>query len=763
MMYPHLPAMKKHSQDKKAFAAPFTDGNEAMPHAKDTVPPHLSRVSPTPTPPYGEPMAPGCQKSPDAANAKTKSMDAFRASGEGHPLTTNLGMKVADNQNTLRAGERGPALLEDVHFLEKMAHFDQERIPERVVHARGSGAHGFFQVYESLAEYTKAAFLQNPEEKTPVFVRFSTVQGFRGSPDTVRDIRGWATKFYTQEGNFDLVGNNTPVFFIQDALKFPDFVHAVKPEPHNEVPQGQSAHDSFWDYVSLQPETLHNVLWAMSDRGIPRSFRTMEGFGIHTYRLINAEGRAHFVRFHWKPLYGKASLLWDEAQLITGRDPDFHRKDLWQAIEAGDYPEYELGLQILTEEEAGKLDFDILDPTKLIPEALVPVRRVGKMTLNRNPDNFFAETEQAAFCPANIVPGIDFSDDPLLQGRLFSYSDAQRHRLGSPNFTELPINRPLCPFHNHQRDGRMRLRIDSSPANYEPNSLGGNWPRETPPATSGGGFASYREKVEGMKERLRSASFAEYYAQPRLFWLSQTETERQHIIQAFSFELGKVMRPYIRARVVDLLTRIDPVLAQGVAGNLGITLSKEQQERPLPPAVMGLENDPSLSLYAGQQKAVLKGRRVSLLVADGVEHASLSAILKALGKEGIHPMILAARMGKVSLDNGDKLPVGGTFGGNPSVLFDAVLVPAHTAAGAEALQQEGDALYHLAQAYKHLKAIGLPGACRPLAAAAGLPADADDAGLVLAGSTEDMLPQFLEAMRAHRTWAREKALAPFPA
>lgn len=706
-------------------------------------------------------MAPGSKKSPDAVSDKAKQMDAFRAVGAGHPLTTNLGMKIADNQNTLRAGERGPGLLEDTHFLEKLAHFDQERIPERVVHARGSGAHGYFQVYESLAEYTKAAFLQNPAEKTPVFVRFSTVQGFRGSPDTVRDIRGWATKFYTKEGNFDLVGNNTPVFFIQDAMKFPDFVHAVKPEPHNEVPQGQSAHDSFWDYVSLQPETLHNVMWAMSDRGIPRSFRTMEGFGIHTYRLVNAKGISHFVRFHWKPMYGKASLVWDEAQLLTGRDPDFHRKDLWQAIEAGDYPEYELGLQILTEEEAEKLDFDILDPTKLIPEALVPVRRVGKMTLNRNPDNFFAETEQAAFCPANIVPGIDFSDDPLLQGRIFSYSDTQRHRLGGPNFTELPINRPLCPFHNHQRDGRHRMRIDVAAANYEPNSIEGNWPRETPPAASGGGFASYREKVMGFKERLRSASFAEYYAHPRLFWLSQTETEKQHIINAFGFELGKVVRPYIRERIVDLLTRIDPLLAQGVANKLGIRLSKEQQERPLPPPVNGLGSDPALSLYAGQQEAVLKGRRVSLLVADGARHDSLASIVKALGQEGIHPMVLAARMGSVTLDNGDLLPVDGTFEGNPSVLFDAVLIPEH-AGDAMAWRHDGNALQHLGEAYKHLKAIGLPGSSRALAMAAGLPENGDE-GIIMADSTEEMLPLFLAAMKGHRCWAREKEISAFPA
>lgn len=750
------------SRKEKTASAPFADGAEAMPHVTDTVPTSLIRTTPASTPPNEEPMAPGSKKSPDSSTEKTKAMDAFRANGNQHPLTTNLGVKVADNQNTLRAGHRGPGLLEDVHFLEKMAHFDHERIPERVVHARGSGAHGYFQVYRSLAEYTKADFLQDPEEKTPVFVRFSTVQGFRGSPDTVRDIRGWATKFYTKEGNFDLVGNNTPVFFIQDAMKFPDFVHAVKPEPHNEAPQGQSAHDSFWDYVSLQPETLHNVMWAMSDRGIPRSYRTMEGFGIHTYRLVNAEGRARFVRFHWKPLYGKASLLWDEAQLLTGRDPDFHRKDLWQAIEAGDYPEYELGLQILSEEEAEKLDFDILDPTKLIPEALVPVQIVGKMTLNRNPDNFFAETEQAAFCPANIVPGIDFSDDPLLQGRIFSYSDTQRHRLGGPNFTELPINRPICPFHNHQRDGQHRMRIDASPANYEPNSIGNNWPRETPADSPHGGFASYRAPVGGWKERLRSPSFAEYYAHPRLFWLSQTDSEKRHIINAFGFELGKVVRPYIRERVVDLLTRIAPELAQGVAGQLGLRLSNDQLNRPLPKPVNGLESDPALSLYATHDEATLKGRRVSLLVADGVSSASVSAFSKALKKEGIHPAILAQHMGTIAMDNGEKLAISGTIEGNPSVLFDAVIVPGGEAA-IRSLAENGAALYHLGQAYKHLKAIALPGEARQMARAAGLPEDSGDEGLVLAEDTPKALAPFLSAMKAHRTWARESRIAAFPA
>ena len=704
--------MKKKTQQMQDRLAPFPDGKEAEPHYTDTIDPELIKPTPKPTPPNAEPSAPGSMKMPENTSEKIKDLDTMRDNGMGKPLTTNLGVKIADDQNTLKAGSRGPSLLEDFHFLEKMAHFDQERIPERVVHARGSGAHGYFQVYKSLSKYTKAAFLQDPSEKTPVFVRFSNVQGFRGSPDTVRDIRGFATKFYTREGNYDLVGNDTPVFFIQDSIKFPDFIHAVKPEPHNEMPQGQTAHDSFWDYVSLQPETLHNVMWLMSDRGIPRSYRTIEGFGIHTYKLVNEDGKSTFVRFHWKPVYGKKSLIWDEAQDLTGRDPDFHRKDLWQSIEGGDYPEFELGLQIIPEEDLDKFDFDILDATKLIPEALVPVEIVGKMVLNRNPDNFFAETEQVAFCPANIVPGIDFSDDPLLQGRIFSYSDTQRHRLGGANFTEIPINRPVCPFHNNQRDGFHRMQIDTAPANYNPNSIGDNWPRETPEAAEDGGFTTTPERVEGIKERLRSPSFAEYYSHPRLFWMSQTPVEQEHIINAFGFELSKVTRPYIRERVVDLLTRIDPDLAGGVARNLGIELTREQLSRELPKPVCGLEKDPALSLYA-KPDGNLKGMRVSLLVADGVSLKSVEEICDALHKEGVHPQIIAAHMGTVKTEEGEDLLVDGSLAANLSVLFDSVIVP-EGAQSIQTLLTDGDAKYHLRQAYRHLKAIGLPGDAREM-------------------------------------------------
>lgn len=727
---------------KSAQQAPFTDAAGAAPHYEDIIPDKTVR-----------PAMAGSVRQAANTTAKSKQLDDYRAPEKGMGLTTNHGVKIAHNQNTLKAGERGPTLYEDFHFHEKLSHFDRERIPERVVHARGSGAHGYFQVYKPLDKYTKAAFLNDTKVKTPVFVRFSTVQGFRGSPDTVRDIRGFAVKLYTSEGNFDIVGNHTPVFFIQDAIKFPDFVHAVKPEPQNEVPQGQSAHDSFWDYVSLQPETLHNVMWAMSDRGIPRSLRTIEGFGIHTYRLVNAKGPAHYVRFHWKPAYGKASLLWDEAHLLTGRDPDYHRKDLWNAIEAGDYPEWELGLQIIPEKDENKFGFDIMDATKLIPEALVPVQIVGKMVLDRNPDNFFAETEQVAFCPANIVPGVDFSDDPLLHGRVFSYKDTQMHRLGGPNFTEIPINRPVCPVRNHQRDGFHRMQIEQG-ANYEPNTLSGNWPRESAPAAKGGGFETYAEKLDGPKIRRRSASFGDYYSQPRLFWLSQLPFEQQHIIGAISFELGHVSRRYIHERVLDHLCRIDQGLARAVAANLGLKLSKEQLGYKMPKDVGGLKKgDPALSLYASG-KQVIRGRTVSVLVADCVSGKSVEAVQKALDKEGVHFVILAPRMGAIKTAEGGELEAGGTIEGNASALFDAVIVP-DGKASASALARDGNAKYHLLQAYKHLKALAFIGEAGSVAAAAGLPGDKSDAGL-LSGSGQSVLKAFIEAMKQHRIWAREE-------
>lgn len=736
-------------QKKDPQHAPVHDANESRPGLDSLAPEDNShRPSPKPTAPGEQPTAPGSLKAPDTSNDKLNALEPFRKGSENFPLTTNQGVRIADDQNSLRAGTRGPTLLEDFILREKITHFDHERIPERIVHARGSAAHGYFQPYRSLSDITKADFLSDPEKITPVFVRFSTVQGGAGSADTVRDIRGFATKFYTEEGIFDLVGNNTPIFFIQDAHKFPDFVHAVKPEPHWAIPQGQSAHDTFWDYVSLQPETLHNVMWAMSDRGIPRSYRTMEGFGIHTFRLINAEGKATFVRFHWKPLAGKASLVWDEAQKLTGRDPDFHRRELWEAIEAGDYPEYELGLQLIPEEDEFKFDFDLLDPTKLIPEELVPVQRVGKMVLNRNPDNFFTENEQAAFHPGHIVPGLDFTNDPLLQGRLFSYTDTQISRLGGPNFHEIPINRPTCPYHNFQRDGMHRMDIDTNPANYEPNSINDNWPRETPPGPKRGGFETYQERVEGHKIRERSASFAEYYAHPRLFWLSQTPFEQRHIIDAFSFELSKVARAYIRERVVDQLAHIDVHLAQGVAENLGITLSDEQCNIAPPPDVNGLKKDPALSLYAVPDGSV-KGRVVAILLHDNVSAADVLNVLQGLQAKGVHSKLLYARMGEVTADDGSSLPVAATFAGSPSLTVDGVIVPG---GDVSELLQNGDAKYYLLEAYKHLKTIALLGDARQFKALLGVDAQGED-GIVEADSASSILvDDFLTHLAAHRVW-----------
>src|SRR5471030_83386 len=572
-----LPSKKtKKSESLPVSHAPATGIKSTQPGLGDLAPTDRAyQPSPQPTPPGKEPTASGSAKSPQNTNAKLDALERHRKNGEKQPLTTNQGTKISDDQNSLKAGSRGPTLLEDFILREKITHFDHERIPERIVHARGAAAHGYFQPYRSMKSVTKASFLSDPKKQTPVFVRFSTVQGSRGSADSVRDIRGWATKFYTDEGIYDLVGNNTPVFFIQDAHKFPDFVHAVKPEPHNEIPQGASAHDSFWDYVSLQPETLHNVFWAMSDRGIPRSYRTMEGFGIHTFRFVNGEGKSTFVRFHWKPLAGKASLLWDEAQKLAGKDADFHRRDLWESIEAGDYPEYELGVQLIPEEDEFKFDFDLLDATKLIPEKLVPVEIIGKMVLNRNPDNYFAETEQVAFHPGHVVPGIDFSNDPLLQGRLFSYTDTQISRLGGPNFHEIPINRPVAPFHNGQREALHRTTIDKGRASYEPNSIDGGWPKETPAAAKDGGFETYPERIDANKIRQRSESFSDHFSQARLFFKSMSKHEQEHIISAYSFELGKVERLWIRERQVnEILANIDLELAKRVAQNLGLPAPK---------------------------------------------------------------------------------------------------------------------------------------------------------------------------------------------
>lgn len=511
------------------------------------------------------------------SNSKDEQLKRFTINNENEsPLTTNQGLKMTEDEFSLKAGLRGPTLMEDFHFREKMTHFDHERIPERIVHARGVGAHGIFQLYESLEDYTKANFLTDTSKITPVFVRFSTVQGSKGSADTVRDVRGFATKFYTDEGNFDLVGNNMPVFFIQDAIKFPDFVHAVKPEPNTDIPQGASAHDTFWDFVGQNPETAHMVMWIMSDRAIPRSLRMIEGFGVHTFRLINQNGKAHFVKFHWKPKLGLHSLVWDEAQRISGKNPDFHRQDLYDAIDQGEYPEWELGLQIIPEENEHQFDFDILDPTKLWPEEDVPVKLVGKLTLNRNVDNFFAETEQIAFHPGHVVPGIDFTNDPLLQGRLFSYTDTQLSRLGGPNFHQIPINRPVCPFTNNQRDGMHQMIIHKGQTSYHRNALNYNQPAPVPPEE--GGYEHYQEKVDGRQIRGRSESFLDFFSQAKLFYNSLATYEKEHLLNALCFEIGKCKTEMVKINAVAILNQIDRQMAEEVANTIGVPLPKENHE-----------------------------------------------------------------------------------------------------------------------------------------------------------------------------------------
>lgn len=694
-------------------------------------------------------------QTPDRANtnAKLQSLEADRSDATGRALRTNQGVRIADNQNTLKAGDRGPSLLEDFIMREKITHFDHERIPERIVHARGTGAHGYFQSYGNHAELTKAGFLQDPEKVTPVFVRFSTVQGPRGSADTVRDVRGFAVKFYTDEGNFDLVGNNMPVFFIQDAIKFPDFVHAVKPEPHNEIPTGASAHDTFWDFVSLVPESAHMVMWAMSDRAIPRSLRMMEGFGVHTFRLINAQGVASFVKFHWKPRQGVHSLLWDEAQKLAGKDADFQRRDLWEAIETGDYPEWELGVQIVPEADEHKFDFDLLDPTKIIPEELVPVTPLGKMVLNRNPDNFFAEVEQVAFCPGHIVPGIDFTNDPLLQGRLFSYTDTQLSRLGGPNFHQIPINRPVAPNHNNQRDALHQHVVHRGRASYEPNSIDGGWPKETPPAAQDGGFESYQERIDAHKIRQRSESFGDHFSQARLFFQSMSPTEQQHIIKAYSFELGKVERETIRAREVnEILANIDLKLAAAVAANLGL---------PAPSAgtvqVKGsqLAQSPALSQMNHPGSVGIKGRKIAVLVADGVDAASVDRLVKALEAHSARPMLLGPTSAPVKTADGKQLPVDASMEGMPSIMFDGVVVPGGKAS-IDALAASGLAKHFLLEGYKHLKAMVLT---KELLGSLGLK---EDKGLLL-GDEQKTVDAFVKAVEGHRVWEREAAAEAVPA
>ena len=691
------------------------------------------------------------------ADSKQVQLDYFQTDHSNEKLTTNQGVKVSHTDDSLKAGSRGPTLMEDFHFREKMTHFDHERIPERVVHARGFGAHGYFQAYEPMTEYTKAKFLQDPTVKTPVFVRFSTVVGSRGSADTVRDVRGFATKFYTEDGNYDLVANNMPVFFIQDAIKFPDVVHAIKPEPHNEIPQASAAHDTFWDFVVNTPELAHMIMWLLSDRAIPRSYRMMEGFGVNTFRFINEQGKAHFVKIHWKPLLGVHSLVWDEAQKLAGKDPDYNRRDLWDAIEMGDFPEYELGIQILEEKDEFKFDFDILDATKIWPEELVPVKLIGKMTLNKNVDNFFAETEQVAFHPGHVVPGIDFTNDPLLQGRLFSYLDTQLIRLGGPNFHEIPINRPLAPVHNNQRDGYHRMTIDREVVSYSPNSLQANSPE---PATEAeGGYVHHQEKVEGKKVRERSASFNDHFSQATLFWNSMSGPEKQHIIDAFHFEVGKVVDRTIRQRVVDMFNNVDAQLASEIAMGIGAV-------PPKTPGGTGVtQSSPALSQKNTTMSA--KTRKVAILLESGFTYPEVTQVIETLKGAGMGINIVSKNLGSLASTDGNQLEADKSWVTTASVMYDAVYVPGGQQS-VNSLKSQGDALHFVNEIFKHCKTIGATNEGIDLLNASDIQgvetaaAETKDKivnklGVVTVYATEvdEFCTEFINAVAQHRHWGRQ--------
>ncbi|HZA12589.1 catalase [Mycobacterium sp.] len=698
----------------------------------------------------------------NAENEKQRQLDGSRVSRENSFLTTQQGVRVDHTDDALTAGERGPTLLEDFHAREKVTHFDHERIPERVVHARGAGAYGYFEPYDdSLADYTVAKFLTTPGKQTPVFVRFSTVAGSRGSADTVRDVRGFATKFYTDQGNYDLVGNNFPVFFIQDGIKFPDFVHAVKPEPHNEIPQAASAHDTLWDFVSLQPETLHTIMWLMSDRALPRSYRMMQGFGVHTFRLVNSRGDGTFVKFHWKPRLGVHSLIWDEAQKIAGKDPDYNRRDLWDSIEAGDYPEWELGVQLVPESDEFNFQFDLLDATKIIPEEQVPVRPVGKMVLNRNPDNFFAETEQVAFHTANVVPGIDFTNDPLLQFRNFSYLDTQLIRLGGPNFAQLPVNRPVAEVRNNQQDGYGQHAIPQGRTSYFKNTLGGGCPALADEDV----FRHYTEKVDGHKIRQRAKSFQDFYSQARMFWKSMSAPEAKHIVAAFAFELGKVEVPQIRSRVVEQLNLVDHELATQVAGKLGLP---EPEEGPVDDKMPA---SPALSQLNTATDSVAT-RKIAVLAANGVDVSGTERFADAMRHRGAIVEILAPTAGgTLSGGSGGELDVDRAINTMASVLYDAVVVPCGPSS-VETLSNDGYAMHFVTEAYKHLKAVGAFGSGVDVLRKAGVAERlAEDSGVVVSkgvvsttAAADDLGDQFSDAFAAtlaqHRAWDRDTDMVP---
>jgi len=762
---PSAEAIRRQADDTQATAA-------AMPHNANKAAEH-GRANAL-APPEGEQVQPPSRQAgastlsevnastktgdpaPTGSNPTVDPLDRVRVDSGEQRLTTNQGVPIGDNQNSLKAGLRGPALLKDFILREKVTHFDHERIPERIVHARGSGAHGYFECYEPLTDLTRAAPFQAKGKTTPVFVRFSTVAGERGSKDTARDVRGFAVKFYTDEGNWDLVGNNIPVFFIQDAMKFPDLVHAVKPEPHNAMPQAASAHDTFWDFVSLMPESTHMLMWAMSDRGIPRSYRMMQGFGVHTYRLVNDAGESVFVKFHWNPVLGTHSQVWEEAVKISGCDPDFHRRDLWDAIEAGAFPEWELGLQVFTEAQAEKFSFDVLDATKIVPEELVPVQPVGRMVLNRNPDNFFAETEQVAFCTAHVVPGIDFSNDPLLAGRIHSYVDTQISRLGGPNFHELPINAPIAPVHNNQRDGMHRQAIHRGRVSYEPNSLGGGCPFQAGTA----GFVSFPEPVKQDEVRGKPEKFAEHFNQATLFFDSQTPVEQAHIIAAFRFELSKVTVPAIRERTVSMLVNVSSKLAAAVAEGLGIAVPKAMPRALAKPPKAEVKASPALSLMARPGDGGIRSRRIALLVADGIDGASIAALQAALLKAGAMPRLVGPRIGQFKTADGGTVEAEASLENEPGVLFDALVLPDGANAVAT-LARDAHTAEFIKDQYRHCKTILALGASSQLLDDAGvsatLPGGKADPGVLLAAARDmgKTAKTFIAAVGLHRHWARE--------
>ncbi|MDQ0158921.1 catalase [Alkalibacillus salilacus] len=690
-------------------------------------------------------------------DAKQEQLKAFKNSNESQSLSTDQGTKLPNTSESLTAGERGPTLMEDFHFREKMTHFDHERIPERVVHARGFGVHGVFKPYESLSSLTSASFLQDPNVETPVFVRFSTVVGSRGSADTVRDVRGFATKFFTEDGNFDLVGNNMPVFFIQDAIKFPDVVHAIKPEPDNEIPQASAAHDTFWDWVVHNQESAHMIMWLLSDRGIPRSFRMMEGFGVHSFRLVNQQGQAHFVKFHWKPLLGVHSLTWDEAQKIAGKNPDFHRQDLWDAINNGEYPEFELGIQVIEEGQEHQFDFDILDPTKIWPEEQVPVQKVGKMTLNRNQDNFFAETEQAAFHIGNIVPGIDFTNDPLLQGRLFSYLDTQLLRLGGPNFHEIPINRPITPVHNNQRDGFHRMTINQGKVAYSPNGIAHNNPQ--PVSKEQQGFEHYEEKVEGKKVRKRSASFNDHFSQATLFYNSLSEHEKRHLFKAFHFEVGNVKDPAIKQHVVEMFNHVSHELAKKIADGVGVKAPQPLNEE--------MTQQKSNALSQAQTVFTPKTRKIAILLAEGFKSEDVKSFMSMMEQQGVHVEIVNRNLGQVKSMNQEPIQVNQNYSTTYPVLYDGLFIPG----GAQHIQEllkhhEGKSF--VKEMFTHAKTIGvsqeavdlltqvLPSSIQNISPKSSSEVFNDHG--ILSTWSDDLTrfnELFIQALSQHRHWERE--------